>query len=242
MAGDHEVTFRLKHPQPSFPALLAAGFSPVYPCHVSAGQMRQKQPVGTGPYRFGEFRRNELIRVVRNPTLLEAGPPIPGRHRLRDHQEPIDGFAGVRCRQGRYDLPSNFQPPILRDTQRRRNAVCPLVPSNVQRNVIINRSAPPFDNPEMRRAVALTLDRRAFIDTLTQGEADIGGALLAPPGGVWGMPAEMMSQCRAMIPTSRKGAPRPAPSCNVWALAPPTGSGSRFPRGTPRRSGILPCC
>ena len=29
--GDYEVTFRLKRPQPSFIALLASGFSPVYP-------------------------------------------------------------------------------------------------------------------------------------------------------------------------------------------------------------------
>src|SRR5436309_5388430 len=49
--GDYEVTFKLKRPQPAFLALLASGFSPVYPCHVSPGQMRQK-PVGTGPFKF----------------------------------------------------------------------------------------------------------------------------------------------------------------------------------------------
>src|SRR5215472_2343521 len=38
--GDHEVTFRLKQPQPAFLALLASGFSPVYPCHVTPRDMR----------------------------------------------------------------------------------------------------------------------------------------------------------------------------------------------------------
>ncbi len=37
--GDFEVTFRLKRPQPAFLALLASGFSPVYPCHVSPRDM-----------------------------------------------------------------------------------------------------------------------------------------------------------------------------------------------------------
>ena len=37
--------------QPSFLMLLAAGFSPVYPCHVSSSDMRTK-PVGTGPFKF----------------------------------------------------------------------------------------------------------------------------------------------------------------------------------------------
>src|SRR6267154_4763156 len=40
--GDYEVTFRLKRPQPSFIALLAAGWSPVYPCHVPPRDMRLK--------------------------------------------------------------------------------------------------------------------------------------------------------------------------------------------------------
>ena len=40
----------------------------------------------------------------------------------------------------------------------------------------------------------MTLDRRAFIDTLTQGKGDIGGALLAPPEGIWGMPADLIQK------------------------------------------------
>ena len=40
--------------------------------------------------------------------------------------------------------------------------------------------------------MALTLDRQAFIDILTQGKGDIGGAMLPPPEGVWGMPPEML--------------------------------------------------
>jgi peptide/nickel transport system substrate-binding protein len=39
--GDFEVTFHLKRPQPSFLALLASGWSPVYPCHVPAAEMRR---------------------------------------------------------------------------------------------------------------------------------------------------------------------------------------------------------
>src|SRR5438874_2181519 len=51
--GEHEVTFRLKRPQPAFIALLASGFTPIYPCHVPPAQMRQ-QPIGTGPFKLVE--------------------------------------------------------------------------------------------------------------------------------------------------------------------------------------------
>src|SRR5580700_8834435 len=43
--NDNQATFHLKRPQPSFLALLASGFTPVYPCHVSPAQMRQ-HPIG----------------------------------------------------------------------------------------------------------------------------------------------------------------------------------------------------
>jgi peptide/nickel transport system substrate-binding protein len=47
--GDLEATFNLKRPQPSLLALLASGYSPIYPCHVSAAEMRT-HPIGTGPF------------------------------------------------------------------------------------------------------------------------------------------------------------------------------------------------
>ena len=40
--------------------------------------------------------------------------------------------------------------------------------------------------------MALSLDRKAFIDILDEGQGDIGGAMLPPPAGVWGLPPEML--------------------------------------------------
>jgi peptide/nickel transport system substrate-binding protein len=64
--GDFEVTFHLKRPQPAFPMLLVGGFSVIFPCHVPPHEMRT-HPIGTGPFKFGEFKPNEDIRVIRNP-------------------------------------------------------------------------------------------------------------------------------------------------------------------------------
>src|SRR5262249_8144787 len=49
--GEDEVAFHLRRPQPALLALLASGYSPIYPCHVSARDMRVK-PIGTGPFKF----------------------------------------------------------------------------------------------------------------------------------------------------------------------------------------------
>jgi peptide/nickel transport system substrate-binding protein len=37
------------------------------------------------------------------------------------------------------------------------------------------------------------LDRRAFIDIITQGQGDIGAVMQPAPAGLWGMPPEMLS-------------------------------------------------
>src|SRR5260370_12835553 len=72
--GDYEVTFHLKRPQPSFLALLASGWSPVYPCHVAPRDMRT-HPIGTGRFRFVEFKPNERITVTRNPDYCTKSRP-----------------------------------------------------------------------------------------------------------------------------------------------------------------------
>jgi peptide/nickel transport system substrate-binding protein len=72
--GDYEVTFRLKRPQPALLALLASGWAPIYPCHVSPRDMRSR-PIGTGPFKFVEFKPNEVIRVTRNPDYWKENRP-----------------------------------------------------------------------------------------------------------------------------------------------------------------------
>ena len=192
--GDHQVTFRLKRRQPAILAMLASGFSPVYPCHVSPAQMRQS-PIGTGPFKFVEFRRNEAIRVARNPDYWKKDRPYLDAIEWVIIKNVSTGMLSFIAGQVDMTSPYFLQAPVIRDIRAQSpKATCALVPSNVQRNIILNRTAPPFDNAELRRAVALAIDRRAFIDTLSLGTGQIGGALLAPPEGLWGMPADLMQK------------------------------------------------
>ena len=87
--GDYEATFHLKRPQPAFITLLASGYSPIYPCHVSPAQMRQ-HPIGTGPFKFVEYKPNERIKVARNPDYWKKGRPYLDGDRVHDRAEPLD--------------------------------------------------------------------------------------------------------------------------------------------------------
>jgi len=190
--GDFEVTFRLKRPQPAFIALLASGFSPVYPCHVSPRDMRS-HPIGTGPFKFVEFKPNESIKVTRNLDYWKKGQPYLDGIEYQIIKNVSTGVLSFVS--GKVDMTSPYflQVPVVKDIKDQApEATCALVPVNVNRNVMMNREAPPFNDPDLRRAAALSLDRKAFVDTLTLGKGDVGGVMQPPPEGVWGMPPEML--------------------------------------------------
>src|SRR4051795_3863979 len=69
-----EATLHLKKPQPAVLALLASGAPPIYPCHVSPTQMRQ-HPIGTGPFKFVEYKPNQSIKITKNPDYWKSGRP-----------------------------------------------------------------------------------------------------------------------------------------------------------------------
>jgi peptide/nickel transport system substrate-binding protein len=199
--GDYEVTFHLRRPQPAFLALLASGYSVVYPCHVPPGDMRQ-HPIGTGPFKFVEFKPNERITLTRDPDYWKAGRPY------------LDGIeftiirdlstANLSFVAGKLDWIA-MTIPLLKDLRKQSaDPICEVMPGGISRNLIINRDAPPFDNADMRRAVALSLDRKAFIDIISDGQGDIGGVMQPLPEGLWGMPPDVMTTLPGYDPDVRK--------------------------------------
>ncbi|MET4699721.1 peptide/nickel transport system substrate-binding protein [Constrictibacter sp. MBR-5] len=191
---DFTVTFELGRPQPAFLALLASGQSPVYACHVPPADMRTK-PIGTGPFKLVTYRQNERLVLEKNPDYFKKGLPY------------LDGIAYqiISSRStrhlafiaGEHDItfPTDVTVPTLKDLKAQApNAQCTQRLNNNASNILVNQEAPPFDNPDLRRALALTLDRDAFNEIINEGQGGIGGAMLPPPSGQWGLPDEILKQ------------------------------------------------
>ena len=101
-------------------SMLASGYSPVYACHVPGRDMRSK-PIGTGPFKMVEFKRNRSIKLVRNPDYWKKGRPyldaidwkiVPNR------STRMLGFTA-----GEFDMTFRFRRhlPMLQRTSRRRS-------------------------------------------------------------------------------------------------------------------------
>ncbi|HTQ34107.1 MAG TPA: ABC transporter substrate-binding protein [Stellaceae bacterium] len=202
--GDDQAVFHLKRPQPALLTLLASGYSPIYPCHVSPAQMRQ-HPIGTGPFKFVDFKPNEYIKVAKNPDYFKPGRPyldgieydiVPNR------STAILGFIA-----GQFDMtwPYYVTPPLVRDVKSQApKAICVTATNNGTTNLLLNHDKPPFDNADLRKAFALTIDRKSFVDIMTEGQAKIGAAMLPPPEGLWGMPGAMLREIPGYDPDVQK--------------------------------------
>jgi peptide/nickel transport system substrate-binding protein len=202
--GDYEATFRLNRPQPAFLMVLASGYSPVYACHIAPRDMRQ-HPIGTGPFKFVEFKPNEHVKVTRNPDYWKPDRPyLEGIEYtvIRNLSTAILAFVA-----GKFDMTFGYSvtAPLLKDVnQQMPEAICELTPIGVNRSLIVNRDKPPFDNSDLRRAMALSLDRKAFVDIVTAGHGDIGGVMQPLPEGLWGMPPEMLKALPGYDPDVQK--------------------------------------
>ena len=192
--GDYEASFNLKRPQPALLALLASGYTPVYPCHVSPGDMRTK-PIGTGPFKFVEFKANESIKLTTQSAITSrrACRYLDGIE-FTIITEPFDRDSRIHLRPVRHDVPDRSVDPDAQGRQDRRprrrcawssRTTSPPTSSST-------RPSPPFDNLDIRRALALALDRKAFISIMFEGQGDIGGTMQPGPAGLWAMPKEML--------------------------------------------------
>jgi peptide/nickel transport system substrate-binding protein len=184
--GDHEVTFQLGRPQPSLLLMLACGLSPVYPAHVPLAQLRT-EAIGTGPFRLTEFKRDEALKVRKNPDYFVAGRPYLDGADYIIIKNKATRIAALQSGQVDVNQPTETDQPVyetLKSTVRNMEFNKTATTSNV--NMLLNHSKPPFTEPMVRRAFSLALDRRAFNRSVQPGY-NLGAMLLSRPYGAWGL-------------------------------------------------------
>ena len=172
------AVIRLSRPHPALMQALAAPLMPVIPKHVYGDGRDTKThpmnatPVGSGPFRFGEWVRGRHLILESNDDFFIEGRPYLDRIVFRIVKEPsvrmlalqkgeIDyyPFSPVRFR----DVPGMAANPGLRVTTAGYAALGPV------NYVEFNLRAPPFDDLRVRRAVAYTIDRDYMAETLHGG-------------------------------------------------------------------------
>ena len=190
----HTVVFRLKRPQPSLVAMLASGYSPVIPAHVAIAEHRSRC-IGTGPFKFKEWKRGQSVELVRNPDYFVKGRPYLDAVRYTVIVERGTRVAALQTNQIDAAYPGET---TLSIAEQLKGAVPSMVftetASNVSENLLLNTRKPPFDNVKVRRALSFAIDRRAYTQTVHRGLAVVGASLAPKPWGVWGLLEKDLAQ------------------------------------------------
>lgn len=192
--GEYEVTFVLTRPQPAMIALLASGFAPVIPAHVEVQELRSKA-VGTGPFRLKELVPDQRVVLERNPAFFMKGRPyLDGVEYFIIRARPTR-YAALQAHQVDAYMPLESTPQFRDGTKTLQpSMVVHAVAENISDNIIFNTKKPPFDNPKLRLAVDLALNRAAMIRSVLGGGGVPSGAMLPPPYGAWGLNSEELAK------------------------------------------------
>jgi peptide/nickel transport system substrate-binding protein len=144
--GDHELTFKLNHPQPALLALLAAGHSVVYPAHVPLADLRTGA-MGTGPFKLKRFDPEKTIDLERNPDYWVKNRPYLAGIRYVIIRNRGSRTAALQANQADLSFPQDITESIKQQlVEAVPNLVMDKNSSNVSANLLMNPTRPPFND------------------------------------------------------------------------------------------------
>jgi len=156
------VVFHLKFPTAAFLPAIANPFNWIYKADILAKDPHwyETHVMGTGPFRFKEYTAGSHVSGVRNPDYFMPGLPyLDGFQALFIEKEAPEVAA---IRGGRAMVNFRGLPPKAVDEL--KAALGPKLavqesPWNCGLYVTPNHKVKPFDDPRVRRALSLGLDR-----------------------------------------------------------------------------------
>jgi len=185
--GPHRLRVILKEPYAPWTAFLTKhmGIWPKGSRETAGEEAFRRNPVGlgTGPGRFEEWKPNDYVSFVRNPTYWQPGKP--SWQRLVVKIVPEDASRVAYLLGGQADIigappPRDFarlktRPHIAGETRATLGGWCVL---------LLNNARPPFDDVDFRRALAHAIDRKTICEKIYYGLVE-RSAIPAPASSWW---------------------------------------------------------
>ncbi|WP_306118047.1 MULTISPECIES: ABC transporter substrate-binding protein [unclassified Roseitalea] len=123
-------------------------------------------PVGTGPFEFVRWDKNQQIVLERNEDYWR-GPAAIERFVVRPIPEDFSRFASLR--NGEVDIIANVTAERVEEIKGDPGLKIGTVPSVRNMFVGMQTAEPPFDDVRVRRALNHAVDKQALIDVIMGG-------------------------------------------------------------------------
>ncbi|MFD0981765.1 ABC transporter substrate-binding protein [Tropicimonas aquimaris] len=181
---DYTVKFVLNRPEAPMIANLAMGFASIVSkeyadAMLEAGTPEQlnQAPIGTGPFKFVAYQKDAVIRFVRNDEYWRDPAAIENLvfAITPDASVRYQKLQAGECHVMPYPNPADIQ--AMKDN--------PDINVMEQEGLNVgylayNTTQAPFDNPKVRKALNMAIDKQAIIDVVFQGSGQIAKNPIPP--------------------------------------------------------------
>lgn len=173
------VVFQLKQPFSAFIRAFELSSFPIMPKHIYEGtdfrtNPANQVPIGTGPFKFNEWKRGSYVHLVANENYYREGEPK--LKELYFRVIPDGASRAVAFEQGTVDV---IRGGDIEGFDVARLASLPGVQSSTQgwenysplAFMVWNMRKAPFDNVKVRQAILHAIDRDFVAETIMFGQA-----------------------------------------------------------------------
>jgi peptide/nickel transport system substrate-binding protein len=174
---DYTITFALTKLNANFLLNLARQGSVIYP--REAVETLKTAPVGTGPFRFGEWVRGDRITLTRNRDYHVKDLPKLERVTFRFIADPNAAMAALKAGDVDASL-FGLGPEHIADL--RKDARFTVIDGKSTNDVILamNNTRKPFADVRVRRALTYAVDKREILTGAMFGMGQVLGSNVDP--------------------------------------------------------------
>jgi peptide/nickel transport system substrate-binding protein len=174
---DHTVVFTLKEPNPNFLLNMARQGSVIY-AKENVEQMKSA-PVGTGPFKLGEWVRGDRIVLVKNPDYHVKGLPKLDRITIRFIPDPNAAVAALKA--GDVDAAMfGIGPEHVPDLQKDARFEVIIGETTNDVTFAMNNARKPYSDVRVRRAITHAIDKAEVVKGAMFGLGRVLGTTVDP--------------------------------------------------------------
>ncbi|WP_339196087.1 ABC transporter substrate-binding protein [Solibacillus sp. FSL R5-0449] len=178
--GDYTVVFTLSRPQAPFLKNLAMSpfgiGSPT--AFEAAGDKFGDNPVGTGPFKFTEWKRNDSITIEKFEDYWQDG--FPKLDKVIFRSIPDNSARLNELMAGNIDLADGVNPSDGKTVEGDSTLQLIERPSMNIGYLGLTNTRAPFDNKLVRQAVNYAIDKQAIVDAFFEGRAEVAANPMPP--------------------------------------------------------------
>lgn len=174
------VAITLKRQSPGFLNTLASGWMVILAKHfIEAGGDTKTQVMGSGPFMFKQYVDGVSVELERNPNYFI--PDRPYLDGIKGFIIPDQGATWNYLQSGQLQQWQSIQGSEAGQYASDDKIEIVSTPSTSMIGVTFNTKVAPFDNPVLRAAASLAIDRQAGLDILQRGQGVFSGPVMPGP-------------------------------------------------------------